>query len=154
MNAPRGAANVTLRAPMPDSPGIQGKSVLLIDDDALLLRMMAIAFRGAGYRVHTAFDGADGLSIFHIHEIDLVVTDLVMPGKEGIETIIELNRRNASLKIIAISGGTYGRAAGYLTLARHLGADKVMLKPFSTADLLAVARSLLSDTGQYPAVAA
>ena len=135
-------------------PAAQGLAVLVIEDEPMLLKLMAAAFRDAGYRVHTAREGGAGLSIFHTRHIDLVVTDLVMPGKEGIETILALKRSRADLKIIAISGGIYGRAAGYLTLARHLGADAVLLKPFHNAVLVAAAGSLMAHDGSRPELAA
>ena len=133
---------------------MHSKAVLLIDDDAMLLRLMSFAFRAYGWRVHTALEGGAGLQLFHTHAIDLVVTDLVMPDKEGIETIVELRKHDPEVKIIAISGGNFGRAAGYLTMAGHLGANAVLAKPFRNGDLVALAESLTNPPPAGVGVAA
>lgn len=123
-------------------------SVLLIEDDGELLRQMALAFRGAGYDVQTAADGQAGLSRFRQTPTDLVVTDIIMPNREGIETILALRKASPSVKILAISGGYRVGPADFLELARHVGADGSLAKPFRPSALTSLADDVL---GRRPA---
>ncbi len=118
--------------------------VLIIEDDPLLLSIIAGAFARQGFETLSASDGEAGTKIFDAEQPALVVTDIVMPGKEGIATIIELKRAGRPPKIIAISGG--GRIANddFLRWAKHLGADEVMAKPFRMAALVAAGEGLLA----------
>jgi DNA-binding response OmpR family regulator len=119
--------------------------VLIIDDDPHLLPMIADAFNRGGFETLSADDGAAGMRLFNAEGPVLVVTDIVMADKEGLETIIELKKNPSPPKVIAISGG--GRIAGsdFLRWAKHLGADEVMAKPFQMAALVATARQLLAQ---------
>jgi len=119
------------------------KTVLLIDDDVDLLRQMATALAGSGYRVHVATDGASGLEQFKSVSPDLVVTDIIMPTREGIETIMGIKRERPDARVLAISGGYRVGPDDFLTLARHIGADDVLPKPFRLAQLVAAAARLL-----------
>jgi DNA-binding response OmpR family regulator len=109
--------------------------ILVIDDDDRLRRMIGRALRRGGHEVAEAEDGVAGLRLFHADRPDIVVTDIVMPGKEGIETIADLRRESLSLPILAISGGRAGSEA-YLKFASQLGADATLAKPFRSEDLL------------------
>ncbi len=117
--------------------------ILVIDDDALVLATLNDILDGAGHEVLTARDGVEGLATFERHACDLVVTDIIMPEKEGIEIIIELRRRRPSLPIIAISGG--GRLARneVLAMAKKLGANEILAKPVPSAVLCAAVARLL-----------
>jgi DNA-binding response OmpR family regulator len=119
--------------------------VLLIDDDPDLLNLMSTAFTRAGWSVAAAKNGYVGGKLFKTHQPDLVVTDIVMPEREGIETIMDLKRAAAPPKIIAISGG--GRLGGreFLTWAKALGADEVLRKPFQMSALVALAEEVLGQ---------
>ncbi|HEX5776485.1 MAG TPA: response regulator [Caulobacteraceae bacterium] len=119
--------------------------VLVIDDDDLLLSLMAAAFRREGFETLSAQDGNAGLRAYNAETPALVVTDIVMPDKEGIATIIELKNRPSPPKVIAISGG--GRIPGGCVLrwATHLGADDAMIKPFAMSALVAAGRHLLAQ---------
>jgi len=112
------------------------KKVLIIDDDTLARATMASILEGAGYHVMTAEDGKRGLLRMRKEEPDVIITDLVMPEKEGIETIREILADRPQAKIIAVSGG--GRRSGveFLRLARALGACEVLAKPFDPDDLV------------------
>jgi DNA-binding NtrC family response regulator len=79
--------------------------ILVIDDDEQILRTLHQVLEMEGHEVLDAPNGKEGMRIFEEHGADLVVTDIVMPEKEGIETIKELHEGNPDLKIIAISGG-------------------------------------------------
>ncbi len=111
------------------------KTLLLIEDDELFRKSLVQIIQELDYTVLEASDGDEGVSLYRRFKPDIVVTDLIMPGKEGIETIRELRQLSASLPIIAISGGGRGQAAGYLALASLSGATSVLAKPFSLADL-------------------
>jgi CheY-like chemotaxis protein len=118
-------------------------SILLIDDDLELLRQMAVAFVSAGYQVGAAPDGQAGLARFLNAPTDLVVTDIIMPKREGIETIMALKKASPSVKVIAISGGYRVGPADFLQLAHHVGADGALAKPFRLAELVELASRLL-----------
>ena len=127
---------------------LQGKSVLVIEDDFVLLKSMAEAFSRAGAVVAVAPDGALGMQQFTKSRPDLVVTDIIMPDKEGIETIAEMRAFAPALPILAISGGGRVKAGEFLSLARSLGATDVMAKPFRTQDLLDKAAELLPASSE------
>jgi DNA-binding response OmpR family regulator len=118
-------------------------NVILIDDDIELLRQMAAAFHSAGYKVRAAPDGQAGLAHFMAEAAELVVTDIIMPNREGIETIVELRKASPSVKVVAISGGYRVGPDDFLQLARHVGADGALAKPFRLAELVALAGKLL-----------
>lgn len=118
-------------------------SILLIDDDLELLRQMAAAFTAAGYQVQAAPDGEVGLARFRGAPTDLVVTDIIMPNREGIETIVALKRASPTVKVVAISGGYRVAPADFLHLAQHVGADGGLAKPFRLARLIELCARLL-----------
>ncbi len=117
--------------------------ILLVDDDDLVRLTLETALTRAGHEVVSAVNGVAALEKLQDVEVDVVVTDLIMPEKEGIETILEIRRSKAKLPIIAISGGGRGEAGDYLKLAGHLGADRVLNKPFAPAALLAAVEECL-----------
>ena len=110
--------------------------ILIIEDEAPLRRMLAALLAHAGYEVTEATDGIDGVQKSAAHPPDLVLTDLLMPRQEGIETIRRLRGTRTDLPIIAMSGGGVNSGV-YLQIARKLGARATLLKPFSNAELLA-----------------
>lgn len=116
--------------------------ILLIEDDATLRGVMAEALRIYGHEVLQAEDGVQGLEVFAIAPADLVITDLIMPGQEGIETITKLRHSHPKLPIIAISG-SISHASIYLDLARKLGASRTLPKPFSAEELNEAIAALL-----------
>jgi DNA-binding response OmpR family regulator len=120
-----------------------GARVLLIDDDPVLLGMMAQAFRSAGFEVRCAENGRKGLDALETFAADLVVTDIVMPEMEGIGTLLHIKRREAPPKVVAISGAGRLRTGDYLSWAEHLGADAVLAKPFRMAEIVALSARLL-----------
>jgi len=118
-------------------------SVLVIDDDHEMVRQMMATFANAGWRARGAFDGEAGLEAFKERPTDLVVCDIIMPVREGIETIMTLRQTHPGVKIIAVSGGLRLGSSTVLTLAAHLGADEVLAKPFRPSALLALAAGLM-----------
>lgn len=117
--------------------------VLLIDDDRALLGLMQSAFQRADFMVHSAQDGAAGEKLFRVALPDLVVTDILMPNREGIETIIEMKRLRPSVKILAISGGGRIGVPDFLEIAAQLGADATLPKPFRMGEVVGRGKALL-----------
>jgi DNA-binding response OmpR family regulator len=119
--------------------------VLVIDDDAAMRRMITRVLTDAQHQVIEAVDGRDGLRKFRAEAPEIIVTDIVMPEQEGIQTIREIRAGGSTVGIIAISGGGgSGDGALYLTIAEELGADAVLQKPFRLAELVAVVDRILS----------
>jgi len=110
--------------------------ILLIDDDEHLRATLTIALKRAGHDVHVAADGEIGLDFLMEHEVDILITDILMPVKEGIETIIEVRKCYPDLKIVAISGGGRSGNVGFLQMAKKLGASEALSKPFAMKALV------------------
>lgn len=117
--------------------------ILIVDDDDDLRSVMQRTLALHGYRVTTARDGDEALAACRTALPDLVLMDLVMPGKEGIETILELKRRHPEATIIAMSGGGRRGSTAFLEMARRLGAVQALAKPFSNDELLFAIQSAL-----------
>jgi len=111
-------------------------SVLVIDDEEQLVEVFKKALTIHGLEVSTASDGNAGLSLFRLAPTDVVVCDILMPTKDGLETIIALRKEFPAVKIIAVSGGGRAAAAGYLETAKLLGANIVLEKPVTIKRLL------------------
>ena len=112
------------------------KRILLVDDNESFRKPLGLALQFAGYEVQTAPEGGAAIRLYTENPFDLVITDLVMPGKEGLETIIELHKIEPGLKIIAISGGGRMNPGVYLPMAAHLGAVATLAKPFTAKTIL------------------
>lgn len=119
-------------------------TILIIDDDQSLRDSLRRTLRREGYTVMEAAEGGEGIKIIQNHSIDLVLVDLFMPGKEGLETILELRRSYPNLKIIAMSGGGEKRHMDVLKAAKVMGARRVLAKPFSREDLIEALNDLLT----------
>jgi CheY-like chemotaxis protein len=117
--------------------------ILLIEDDEPVRTVLFLTLVHAGHTVVEARNGREGLDLFRSASFDLVITDIVMPEKEGFEVLMKIRRKNPALKIIAISGGGLHNAAHYLHTAKLLGAAKVLAKPFSNEMLMAAVNELL-----------
>lgn len=109
--------------------------ILLIDDDDLFRKSARLMLEHAGHAVTEASEGGEGIRVYRGGDIDVVITDLIMPGKEGLETIRELRVIDPKVRIIAISGGGRVNAFDYLPVAKAFGALRVLDKPFTDADL-------------------
>jgi CheY-like chemotaxis protein len=110
--------------------------ILVVDDNEAFRDMLCLVLRNVGYEVHSVPDGRDVAAFVRKIPIDLVITDLIMPEKEGIETIIELRRSHRHIKIIAMSGGGRLGPEDYLPIAAHAGAAATLSKPFTTEEML------------------
>lgn len=117
--------------------------ILVIDDDEVVRDTLRLILAGAGHQVALAPDGKAGLEAFEALAPDLVITDILMPEKEGMETIGDLRRLAASLPIIVISGGGRIGNMDFLAAARHFGADRSFAKPFEPDEVLEAVSQLL-----------
>jgi CheY-like chemotaxis protein len=118
--------------------------VLVIDDDPGFRRMIRMILTRLDHQVVEAGDGNEGVARFVAERPDLVISDIVMPDKEGIETILEIRARDPAARIIAMSGGGASLGTGYLAAALKLGANLVLSKPFRPVELAAMVEQLLS----------
>lgn len=124
--------------PLAAAAGQITDSILVVDDDADVRESLCRVLQVAGYHVHEAANGNSAINVTESHPIDLIITDIMMPVKEGIETISDVRRSHPKMKVIAISG-----RQKYLQWAEKLGADRTLGKPFNTDDLLSAIDSLL-----------
>lgn len=122
--------------------------ILVIDDEPQMRRLISRILRKAGHTVREAADGCIGLQMCRERRPALVITDIVMPVGEGIETIQALRQSGEALPILAISGNS---PALYLRAATGLGATAALAKPFRADDLLAVVANLLNDAADCDA---
>ena len=112
--------------------------ILLVDDDENLRSVVKLALTGAGFEVYEAIEGKAALEFLKTQEVDLVLTDILMPGMEGAEFIYNLRSHRPGLRVVAMSGGGRLLPADCLNLARMLGATRTIAKPFSIEQLLEV----------------
>lgn len=117
--------------------------ILVIDDDEQLRRLFKGILHSEGHEVAEAGEGTEGIRLYRERRPDLVITDLIMPGKEGIETILELRQLDPTVKIIAVSGGGRIGPENYLATAHTLGAAETLTKPLGIEDLLSAVRRQL-----------
>ena len=118
--------------------------VLIIDDDAEVRDMVCKMLKDESFDVFAAINGKEGIEFLRkSSNIDLVITDLIMPEKEGIETIREIKRDFSHIKILAMSGGGKGNAMDYLRMAKGMGADLTLRKPFIKQELLKAVQEIL-----------
>jgi DNA-binding NtrC family response regulator len=120
--------------------------ILLIDDDETFRAMLRMTLVKMGHEVREACDGKEGLAVFEESAPHIVMTDIVMPNQEGLETIGALKRRQPAVQVIGMSGGGVGSAAAYLRIAKGMGADGVLEKPFSHDAMSRVLGELLGSS--------
>ena len=119
-------------------------TILVVDDDQQIRDMLRITLERENYDVVEAGDGLEAVAAYKTQSVDLIITDIVMPEKEGIELIMELKGIDPSVKIIAISGGGRINPEDYLKWARRFGVDNTFSKPVDRQKLLAAVSGLLS----------
>ena len=120
------------------------KRILVIDDDPMLCGFCTTVLSNEGYQVYVASNGHEGLRLLRQEPFELVITDIFMPEKEGLETIMELKSAFAGVKIIAISGGGTIKRELTLQMAKDLGADHVLEKPFEVETLINTVAEVLA----------
>jgi DNA-binding response OmpR family regulator len=116
--------------------------IVVVDDDPAIRDSLTILLEARGYDVRSADSGDRGVSLAREFQPDIVMTDIIMPGVEGIETIMTLKRQQPQIRIIAMSGGRDRGGRNYLELARKMGADRSLEKPFDESALLEAIQSL------------
>ncbi len=120
-------------------------TILVIDDEVSMRTSIQKMLEREGYNVLTAVDGNEGMKLFNNNQVALVITDIVMPEKEGIGTIMEMKASSQDVKIIAISGGGLQGPEDYLEIAKSFGAKYVLKKPFKRDDLMNAVNWLLEE---------
>lgn len=118
-------------------------SILVIDDDGDVRDTLTLVLEDAGHSILTATTGAAGAQLYKKALPDLVITDMIMPGSDGIEAIREIRAINPAARIIATSGASYAGAGYYLKLARRFGATAALPKPFEADELLSIVNACL-----------
>ena len=117
--------------------------ILVVDDESPIRGLLRQAFEMNGYDVLEASNGVEAVKIFRENDIDLVVTDIIMPDKEGLESIMDLKEIDPDVKIIAMSGGGRLEPHSYLQMASKFGAKRVFQKPLSIALLVSAVKELI-----------
>jgi CheY-like chemotaxis protein len=123
-------------------------TVLVIEDEDGLRRLFRSVLEEAGYRVQEAADGAEGLRLYSEAPVDLVITDIYMPGRDGLEVLQTQRRQYPKLKILVITGRT--DIADFLEIAHMLGASASLRKPFEMGVFLQTVAGLLSESTSNP----
>ncbi len=119
--------------------------ILVIDDEESIREMLRAMLEREGYDVLDASNGAEGIKLCVNDPADLIITDIIMPEKDGMETIVEIRREFPDTKIIAISGGDRVEPGAYLEMAKKLGAQDTFTKPFEREAMLAAVRNLVGE---------
>ncbi len=116
--------------------------ILLVDDDENFRTMLRITLQRIGHQITEAGDGSMAITLCAQNAYDAVMMDLIMPDKEGMETIVEMRKNHPSIKIIAMSGGGRMSARDILTMAKAVGADQILAKPFENGELVNTLKSI------------
>lgn len=119
------------------------KRILIIDDEESALDLLRRILEQEGYEVVAAKNGQEGLEIFRKQQFDLVVTDMVMPVKDGLKTILEMRQEDPTIPLIAISGGGAIAKERYLNVAGYIEGVCTIPKPFTRVELLAGVNKLI-----------
>ncbi len=123
--------------------------ILIIEDDDLLRTLLVQTLTHSGHTVYQAADGRQGCDLFLATSPDLVLTDIIMPGQEGIETIVKLRHQQPRVAIIAMSGGAT-HSKFYLDIAAKLGARRILAKPFTPEELSSIINEVLAEVNPPP----
>ena len=118
--------------------------ILVIDDEPLARYTIREALENSGHHVAEAENGREGLQLFALQPFDVIVTDILMPEMDGVQTIQELRLLSRVAKVVAITGGGTLRSEGRLDLATKTGADRVLTKPVSDEDLISCVDACLA----------
>ncbi|MFO1498963.1 MAG: response regulator [Verrucomicrobiota bacterium] len=125
-------------------------SILIIDDYEPFRRSLRALLQRAGHVVREAHNGAEGIASFLDQAPDLVIVDVFMPEKDGLETILDLRRINPTVGVIAVSGESFADYYCFLGVAKHLGATRVLPKPVQSAELFRIIAELLAPVAAEP----
>lgn len=133
--------------PQPSIPGKHGNlmtacSILVVDDEPGIRELLCMMLEAAGHTVVAAEDGLQAPKILATHPVQVVITDLLMPERDGLEFITEIRKKHPAVKIIAMSGGGHIARDSYLRIAKNFGAHVLLEKPFSQAGVLEAIESV------------
>jgi CheY-like chemotaxis protein len=117
--------------------------ILVIDDDKEVRQVLSLMLESGGYEVEAAASGYEGVDLFKKKSADLVITDILMEGMDGVETIMELRLISPDVKIIAISGGDHVAPGYYLSMIKNFDTVYEMEKPIRREDLLFAVKAIL-----------
>jgi CheY-like chemotaxis protein len=118
--------------------------ILIVDDDPPIRALISSALDLEGHSVSEADNGKEAVQKMLAEQFDLVITDIVMPERDGLETVMNIRRQRSGIPIIVISGMPDDSAL-YLKVAEQLGAKRSLMKPFTVAELLAAVNDALSE---------
>lgn len=138
----RSPLTIDAESPSPTGAGIR---ILLADDDEVLRVVQSDFLRRFGYDVRAAEDGRAAMQSLAEQPVDLVITDMVMPGSDGVEVIRHIRKQYPQMKIIAISGGGATKRELLLDIARALGVRRTLEKPFTMTALLKAVREVIEE---------
>jgi CheY-like chemotaxis protein len=124
--------------------------VLVVDDDPTIRTIASELLRDDRHAIIEAADGDEALRVLDATQAELVVLDMLMPNRDGLETIIEIRRRHPSVKILAISSGGSMGVGNLLAMARVFGADETLAKPLSFTSFAGTVGRLLEDSRRPP----
>jgi YesN/AraC family two-component response regulator len=119
--------------------------ILVIDDEEMILETVRQILEKDAHEVSLAGNGREGMQYLSANDTDIVITDIIMPEKEGLETILEIKTRYPDIKIIAMSGGGRIQSSEYLRAAEVFGVNAVLRKPFRAASLAEAVDTCLSN---------
>ncbi|MEX0828897.1 MAG: response regulator [Nitrospirales bacterium] len=121
-----------------------GSTIVVIDDEVHICSSLQERLTMEGYHVRAAPDGRKGLQLYRDHQVDLVITDVLMPEMDGLEVVRTLRNLNSTIPIIVMSGGG-GRDLDFLVEAEEFGATRTISKPFRLEEVVAMVRDLLDS---------
>ena len=119
-------------------------TILVIDDDPQICDFLQQVLEKEGHAIHTALNGIEGISLYRRHHPELIILDILMPEKEGLETILDLRREFPNVMTIAMSGGSERAKINLLELAQRLGAQYRLTKPFQLQTVIELVNTALS----------
>jgi DNA-binding response OmpR family regulator len=119
------------------------RQILLVEDEAPLRHLLSTFLGSQGYAVHAVEDGRLAAAWMNAHALDLLITDLCMPGFDGMELLVELRKRRSPVPAIVISGGLAGEMDWLLRASVLLGARRTFAKPFALHELVSAVRALV-----------
>ena len=137
------ATGLVIRRYLAHTLSIMSQSVLVVDDDDIFRGFLCTVLRKAGYQIFETGNGTKAVALFREHRPDLVLTDLLMPGRDGMEVLRDIRAIDPEARVIIISGGGDVVPVGFLDLAPKMGAAATLTKPFDHRQLLAVVQKVL-----------
>jgi len=124
---------------------MKSKRILVIEDDPFMRETLQDVVEDKGYYITTVANGKRGISLHEKEHYDLIITDVLMPDIDGLEVIMKIRQNFPQTKLLAVSGGGHISSKEYLMMARELGSNGVVQKPFNNDELVEKIASLLND---------